>query len=616
MPIVPPGHTVTAHLLADEVIGRSSWQSLARLLAHVSRRQIGAGEVIYCAQNRADTLYLLIEGAVRLVSPQGRQSGDIVSRFGEEAASDAHHYLTGAVAASEAVVLCIPRAALRELVEANPFLKTDMLFSLTSHLAGEKLVRHSVPAPDAPRSSSAQPLAGWLLAIALPLLTLAFGGRLGLAPSGVIFLAIFSATIVMWVCSLVDDYIPPLFALLATLLTGLVPVPVILSGFASDGFLMALSTLALGTVVVSSGLGYRAMLLLLHRLPNTQLCHNAGLFVTGLVLTPIIPTANGRIALLAPFYADMVESLRLPPMGSAATRLALTCFGGSSLFSAIFITSKSVNFVVFGLFSPQGQDHFQWTAWFLAASVSGAVLLLINGAAAAIWLRNGERPLVPTTRLTEQRALLGSLNSREWAAIMGIAFMMVGIVTSSIHKMQPPWLGFAMLFGLLLCGTLNKKELKEKVDWTFLLYLSGITGIVAAFNHLGLDRQLGAALPDICTTMRGNFSLFVLLLFVLANLIRLAVPTNATAVILATILVPLAQLSGVNEWLVGFVILLFSETWFFPYQCSYYLQLQQMNRDKPMYDERRFLRFNAVMNLGRLLAVYAALPYWKMLGIL
>jgi di/tricarboxylate transporter len=77
--------------------------------------------------------------------------------------------------------------------------------------------------------------------------------------------------------------------------------------------------------------------------------------------------------------------------------------------------------------------------------------------------------------------------------------MLLGIVTSSIHKVPPPWLGFAMLFGLLLCGTLRKKELKEKVDWTFLLYLGGITGIVAAFNYLGLDTVLGAALPGLGT---------------------------------------------------------------------------------------------------------------------
>ncbi|MEO7581297.1 MAG: SLC13 family permease [Massilia sp.] len=614
--MTPPLNRVTDQLLADALFGQCSKQSLARMLPHVERRQLSAGETIYRADAHADTLYLLLAGRVQLVSPLGRQSADIECRFGEEAASDSHYYLTSAIAASEATVLCIPRAAIRALAKANPLLKTDMLFSLTSHLAGEKLVRAIAPAAPPATGYRAHAAAGWLLAIALPLLMLAFGDRLGLSPSGVIFLAIFSSTTAMWVCNLADDYIPALFALLATLLTGLVPAPVILSGFASDGFLMALSTLALGTVVVSSGLGYRVMLLLLHRLPNRQLWHNAGLFTTGLVLTPIIPTANGRIALLAPFYADMVESLRLLRMGSAATRLSLSCFGGGSLFSAIFITSKSVNFVVFGLLSPQGQERFQWMNWFCAAIVTGAVLLIVNGIAAAIWLRNDERPQLPTSRIAEQRALLGSVKHREWAAIIGVAFMMVGIVTSSIHKVQPPWLGFTMLFGLLLCGTLTKKELKEKVDWTFLLYLSGITGIVAAFDHLGLDRQLGAALPNIGATMRSNFSLFVLLLFAVVNLIRLAVPTNATTVILATILMPLAQVSGVNEWLVGFIILVFAEAWCFPYQCSYYLQLQEMNRENPMYDERRFLRFNAAMNVGRLLAVYVSLPYWTMLGIL
>ena len=35
-----------------------------------------------------------------------------------------------------------------------------------------------------------------------------------------------------------------------------------------------------------------------------------------------------------------------------------------------------------------------------------------------------------------------------------------------------------------------------------------------------------------------------------------------------------------------------------------------------MYDEKSFLRFNALMNFTRLAAVYASLPYWKMLGLL
>jgi DASS family divalent anion:Na+ symporter len=612
----PGPASMLGELMADEVISRSSPQSLARLLSHISRERFCEGESIYLAGDGADYFYLLVEGTVTLVSPGGRQCRLTSRRFGEEAVSEAPGYLTDAVASSAITVLRIARSAMRGLADANPALKTELFFSLASHLAGETLTRPATASGAAQPGFPRRATLGWLLVGALPLLAMELGPRIGLQPNGTMFMAIFASTVAMWVCSLADDYIPALFALLATLLTGLAPPAVILSGFASEGFLMALSTLALGTVVLTSGLGYRFMLFLLHALPNNQFWHNVGLFATGMLLTPIIPTANGRVAMLAPFYADMVENLHLDRRGRAAALLALTCFNGASLFSAIFITSKSLNFAVFSLLSPQGQDRFQWIHWALAASVTAVVMLAAYALAAAIVCRNKEPSRLPKERVQQQRILLGNMSGREWAALGGIAFIALGIVTSSLHKVQPPWLGFAMLFGLLLCGMLDKKELKEKVDWTLLLYLSGISGIVAVFNHVGLDRALAAALPGLEGGMRGNLGLLVLLLFVLVNVIRLAVPSNATTVILATILMPLANAFGINEWLVGFAILVFSDTWFFPYQCSYYLQLQDMNQRDPMYDERLFLRFNALMNLARLLAVYAAFPYWQMLGLL
>jgi hypothetical protein len=85
--------------------------------------------------------------------------------------------------------------------------------------------------------------------------------------------------------------------------------------------------------------------------------------------------------------------------------------------------------------------------------------------------------------------------------------------------------------------------------------------------------------------MRDHFGWFVLLLFVVINIIQLAAPINATAVILATVLMPLAQVNGVNEWLVGFIILMFSEIWWFPTSAAYYLPMQQMNREQPFYDD-------------------------------
>ena len=615
MPVV--NQKVMDTLLQDRVLGQCKSQSLARLLPKISQKRFKTGDVICHANDKADIFYLLLNGEVRMSSAQGQVLDMSSGHFGEEAASDAAYYLTDATCIKACDVLCIPRSAMMTLVEANATLKTDLFFSLTGRFSGKELVRHAASEKkEGVSSSKLVNVIGWILALLCPLLLLEFGAQWSLSNKAIIFSAIFSSTVIMWAFSLVDDYIPSLFALLVILVTGLVPAGVILSGFSSDGFLMALSTLGLGTVVVTSGLGYRFILWMLARLPNSQLWHNVGLFITGSIITPIIPTANGRIAIVAPFYLDMVESLSLKSRGAAATRLAISCFGGISLFSAVFITSKSVNFAVFGLLSPQGQDKFQWLTWCMAALVAGLTLVALNGAAAFFMFRNKESAHLPKEIVEQQLALLGKVKTREWAAIAGIAFMVVGIVTSSIHRVQPPWLGFTMFFCLLLCGSLDKKELKEKVDWTFLLYMSGITGIVASFNFLGLDKELGATLQSLGSYMRTDFELFVLLLFALVNVIRIVVPINAAVVILATVLMPLADINGVNAWVVGFIVLMFAEVWFLPFQCSYYLPLQELNRKYGLYSEKSFLWFNAALNFARLAAVYASIPYWKMLGIL
>lgn len=610
-----PTLAISPILQADACFALCRSRDLARVLPHIEIMDIKAGDWIYQAGEMARFVFLVVSGEARAVSPSGIERIPSSARLGEEAASESFNYLTSARAVTDLRVLAIPRSALQQLMACTASLKSALLLSMATQLSGETLQQSSSVAFK-PKKKIGLRLAGWVLSLALPLLMLWGGRLLGLDENIVIFTAIFGATVSMWAFSLMDDYIPALFALLAILLTGLVPASVILSGFASDGFMMAMCTLALGAVVVSSGLGYRFMLNLQLRLPNKGFWHFASLFVTGTLLTPIIPTANGRIALLNPFLTDLVESLRLRPQASAATRLALASFGGISLFSAMIMTSKSVNFAVYALLSTQGQEQFQWLSW-LSASIVAAIAMLALFLP-LVWLATpkAEKPHLPKACVAEQLALLGKPAAREWAAIIGVIFVMVGILTTSIHHVPPMALVLTMLVGLLFTSTLNKKEFKEKVDWTFLLYLSGVTGLVGAIGYLGIDKSMGAAMPGLGELMRTQFVLFVFLLFVLVNVIRLVMPINATIVVLAAIFMPLADISGINPWVIGFIILLFSEAWFFPYQCSYYLPLQELNREQPLYNERTFLRVNAFMNLARLLAVYASLPYWKMLGLL
>jgi len=612
-----------ARLLADPILALASYTELARLLPYLEERQLAPGEALYRAGDRAQALYLILAGDLSLTPPGGATQAAPDGRAGEEACSEFDTHLTSARSVNGATLLVLPRAPLLSFLSAQPLPRANLMQSLTRILAGGHLASDAasnagsgMAAAKKRKAASIGIVIGWLATLLAPALVLIMAPQWNLAPHAGHFLAIFSATIVMWVFNLVDEYIPGVFAVLTTLAMGLVPIPVMLSGLASDGFLLAMSVLGLATVIVASGLSYRLLLLLLLKLPNTPFWHNSGLLFTGFLLTPLVPSINGRVALLTPFYRDMLETLRLEFKSPSANRLAVSTFVGAGLLSAVFLSSKSVNFVVFGLLSDQAQDQFQWLEWLKASSGAAAALLLTYFIASGVYFRKLPKAALSKPQVAAQLSLLGRMKDREWAAVGGVVLFMMGVATTSLHAIQPPWLALAILYGLLLFGSLTKAEFREKIDWPFLLYLAGIVGLTAALNHLGLTRLLADRLPALGEIMRGSFPLFVLLLATVIFVVRLAVPISATIVILATLFMPVAEAHGVNPWVVGFVILVLGEMWFFPYQCSYYLQFQQLTRNCEFYDEKSFLRFNWLSNGLKLASVYASIPWWKAMGFL
>jgi di/tricarboxylate transporter len=219
-------------------------------------------------------------------------------------------------------------------------------------------------------------------------------------------------------------------------------------------------------------------------------------------------------------------------------------------------------------------------------------------------------------QLVAQLHLLGKIKGREWAALFGVLVFTLGVATAAIHKVPPPWVALTILYTLLLFGFLRKREFKEKIDWPFLVYLGGLAAITAGFNAVGLNTWLAGKLSGIGGLLQGNLELFLLVLFGVVFLIRLVVPISATIVIAAAVFMPLADVYGTNSWVVGMAVLVLGEMWFFPYQCSYYMQFRNSALKQPGYNEKTFLLYNALMNLVKLAALYASIPYWKWLGLL
>ncbi|MGB3012228.1 MAG: SLC13 family permease, partial [Mycobacterium sp.] len=221
-------------------------------------------------------------------------------------------------------------------------------------------------------------VAGWAAVLILPPLVYVFALASGLSVQASIFAALLGATVLLWVFSLVAEFVPALVAVVATLVIGLAPPDIALAGFSSPSLLLLLGVYALSAVIISSGLSYRLITRLLLRLPDKPVWHQITLLGSGYVLSPLMPSANARLSLLTPVFKDMAAGLNLPARGPAITGLLAAMFGGALLFSPMMVTSKSSNIAALSLLPQQVQFEFAGFFWLVAAAVAAIGVTMVH----------------------------------------------------------------------------------------------------------------------------------------------------------------------------------------------------------------------------------------------
>ena len=601
-------------LKLDPLFGGVANSLFARLLGSVEEISLAAGETLYSYGDPAASLYLIEEGIVQLVTLSGRVVEMKDQRCGEEAVVMTGYTCT-ATALTAVRALRIPREALAEVARGKASFASEATQSLLSRIGGEA-IELPVKAKAAKKTTvSMIEIIGWIALIILPpaLYCLCKGG--GFTTQAAIFSAILAATVIMWVFTLVDEFIPPIITVVAALFIGLAPAPVALAGFSSPGMMTLVGVFALSASIGSSGLSYRFMLWLLYKLPDRPVYQQSAMLVGGYLLSPITPSGNSRLSLLLPLFRDMMDGLRLPKGGVAATALMAATFSGAMLFSPMLSTSKSSNITAVNLMPLQIQEQFLGLYWLVAALVAAVGITLFHLLASRLLFTTEQQAPLPKDRIRMQLQLLGPMNGAERIALTGFIFFLLACGSVSWHHIQPAWIAGCVLIGLLVSGTLAKKAFRDQLDWPMVFFLLGMDGITRILEHLGLDAVLAKAAVGCYGFVGGRIELFILAALGTTLLIRLGLPVTSGMLVSAIILMPVAQAQGIHPWICIFMTAMFSDIWFRPYQSSVYTQVLSQGLGGH-YDIPGFMRYNQLMNLARVVIAFVSIPYWKWLGLL
>ncbi|MCC5792741.1 MAG: anion permease [Legionellaceae bacterium] len=460
------------------------------------------------------------------------------------------------------------------------------------------------------------PIGGWMSAVLVPAALLQALQQSSMNWACVNFSVIFAAALMMWIFRLVPEYAPAIFVILATVLLGLAPQEVLLSGFSSDSFFLALSVFGIGALLIKSRLFFRLSLWLLKNLPGNKFVLQLSLFLMGLLLTPLITAQSARVSLLAPLVEDMRRTAGFRAQGLAANSLAASAFFGTILFSVVFLTGKSSNFVLYGMLPEQTQWQFGWLAWCKAASVTLLFLIVAFWILQSFFFRNREKIAVDRRAVLRELRLMGPLSAHEWAAIVSMVSLLGGLITSSWHHIPSAWLSFAIFFVLLTTGLLDKNDFKSRINWPFLFYLGAIIGIMRCVQHIGIDQWIADFLGPLADMADEHLVLYLSLMYGLSWLGGFLFGTMAAPALMFTILMPLAQQAAVSPWLLAFIILMATEAWIFPYQASYFLCYEEWGREQQSFELQRLLWQNACFSILRWLAILGSVPFWQWLGII
>ncbi|USO01739.1 MAG: anion permease [Alphaproteobacteria bacterium] len=598
-------HVVKSHRLFKDLPAMVK----ARIIPLLEVISVAKGKKVYLAKQEADAIYFVCSGSIKIDGKE--ELCDKGTFFGEESYFKSRFFGSDALAKEESTIIRIPVSALDKIKAHNEDISSILFSSFTQ----TKSVIETVPVVDEGTKISA--LISWVFAFIVPVFIHALLDD-GIASETRLFISILSSGVIFWVFGTFHESIPGLIIIAASLILGLVPPAEVLAGFSSSPFILVMSLWGIGLLLIQSGLIQRILLYLIRYLPSGSGFYNVALFFLGGLMTPAIPSIVNRAKVGAPMVEETLDILGIPHGTTLSTKISASIFFGITILSSVFFTGSVMNFVVFGLLPLQEQQNIITIGWFYSAGVVGGVLSVFYLVTSSIFFATRTKINVSKPMIDLQIKARASMSSQEVMALGCVIFFVISLFTTQYHRIPIEWVSLFLLFAILSMNLIGTEKWQKDTDWSFLVFLATIIGINKCMQFLGVDNMfLSYILPLLKAFIsEQDLGKLIMVLVGIMVVVRLILPIGPAIALLSAIMVPVSESFGLSLWVLGFVLLMSADIWWFPYQSPFYTKFTESFSKALPYKESSFLLFNALMNIGRIAAIYLSLPFWKSLGLM
>jgi anion transporter len=465
------------------------------------------------------------------------------------------------------------------------------------------------------RSSS---LSRWLGAVA----GLAVGGYLwfgqpdiGLDPAATKLLGLISATLIFWVFRSLPDYGVALAFAMIIILTNLESAQTVMGGFASTTWFMTLGVLGLGAAITGSGLFYRLSLHLVRMFPLSFHWQILATGIMGVIVMALIPQQTARTVITSQMLVNLSESLGYKTPSKASTGLFVASFLGLGQLGFLFLTGSTTSLIAWGLLPNDVRAQFSWGYWFVAALPPTLIVIVIILICTMFIYRPESQPKISYTMVQTQLNILGRLSHKEWISLGVLCFTLAGWLTASYHGIDGAWIAIIAFATLVNTGIVDWNMLRKGIDWELLIHMGVTLSIPTLLKQAKLDQWLVDVMSPLILPFMDSPAWFFLIIAILTYALKLVFTSFLAVVTLCVALLPLSIDVGMSPWIIAMIVLIASEVWFFPYQVDWHMLAYSTTEGKG-FSYPLMLWINPIYAFAYIVALIAAIPYWRYLGLI
>ncbi|MHB8157957.1 MAG: SLC13 family permease [Desulfocucumaceae bacterium] len=607
----------------------------AKILPELDEISYKAGDTLFHSGDYGDSLYIISEGTVSIIL----EKGDEIRRLGKGECFGEMSLLTGSPrsaeiqAVTDIIVLRLSKHKFDNLLERHHSLavyfagllaKRRAAVIYSSAIGNEPDLQDKEDQTKRVKTLSSTPARRLLenkklLALALVaascILLFMLLEHLGLKESHAILTCIVFGATVLWALNIFSPHVISFsMPVLAVIFHASGPDRAF-SGFSSPSWFLILGVLAITAAISKTGLMYRLALIFISFFPASYIGQTLAWTLAGTLLTPVIPSSNGRAALVSPMLLELIQTLRLKPCSQGSAGLAMSCLLGFGHMSVLFMNGAAVCYLVYGLLPPESATTINYGYWFKAALPMSLVFLILSYCAIIFLYRHNERLSFKPEVIKAQLKLLGPLTIQEKLALLAIAVSLLGFMTEGWHHVNGAWISLISFLVVYGSSVLKDQDVRSEIDWNLLISFGALIGFGNALSSSGLTNVISKQLAPYLQYFIDSKLLFLLMVVIFMVLLRLFLPITPALVVTMLSIAPFSPAIGISPFVVGLVALLSANTWFFPHQNIMYLTILYGTKEE-LFRHDQAVKASIVYVVICLAAVSASIPFWRAMGLL